>query len=513
MNKYLKIIIILCVIILVGFNKTSFGQPHIIFDNTSTLIPEGIATDENYIIHSSANSHRTATASKYTAPLNGPASLTYKWGKVEYYNKDSENDLWEFNYATYRNFNDSGLLIKTWDEGQHWTKDNNYDMYYYDDNNRTIKIEHYWDSDGLSMQAYHTIEYLNDFPDVEALVIYYTKEVEWDNNKNDWKYVWKIYSGEKRDYTLSKKVSNHYEKKVDYTYNTETNQWDVSGYKYDYVVNAKGLISETLVYKATNETEDKWPLILHVKNLINDNSVVFRSERLNYQGSTPYMERWSDIEWDKHDGSIPISGYAVQGANRMKKAKIEYLLITDPQIEYSPSRNFSSSYQNNNSFHYIITDNSGNTLIDNSYFQSDDYSLQELWQSDDYQMQYYDFDDHNWTIYDHYVRKHFYEDDNVITQKDWHKYTYNEYYLDSNELTLSEHYEYDALTDSEPYGRSRSVYLDYKGYSASLNSVLSDERDQYPTYYNLQGVVINSPQAGQLLIRKIGNKVDKIIYR
>lgn len=512
MANYLKITII-CVIILAGFNKTSFGQTNIIFENTLTTIPDGIVADENGFMQPVAISHRTASHSQYSAPLTGFGSLTYKWGKVEYYNKDSENDQWKFNYATYRNFNDIGLLIKTWNEGQHWAKDNNYDVYYYDDRNRTIKIEHYWDSNGLSIQAYHTIEYLNDFPDVEACVIYYTKEVEWDNNKNDWKHVWKIYSGEKRDYTLSKKIANHYEKKVNYTYNTETNQWDVSGYKYDYVVNVKGLITETLVYKATNETEDKWPLILHVKNLINDNGVVFRSERFNYQVSTPYIERWSNIEWDKHDGSMPISGYAVQGANRIKNAKIDYLLINDPNIEYAPRRNFSSVYQNNNSFHYIITDNTGNKLIDNSYFWCDDYSLQELWQGDDYQMQYYDFDDHNWVIYDHNVRKHFYEGDNVITQRDWHRYTYNEYYLDSNELTLSEHYEYDALTDSEPYGRDRSVYSDYRGYSASLNSVLSDEGDLHPTYYNLQGVVIKTPQPGQLLIRKIGHKVDKIIYK
>ncbi len=200
----------------------------------------------------------------------------------------------------------------------------------------------------------------------------------------------------------------------------------VSGYKYDYVVNSKGFITETLVYKATKEEEYKWPLILHVKNLINDNGVVFRSERFNYQGPTPYIARWSNIQWDRHDGSIPISGYAVSGSNRMKSAKIEYLLVSDPSTEYIPSRTFSSEYQNNESFHYIISDNMGNKLIDNSYYREVNYSLQELWQGADYQMQYYDIDDHNWVTYDHYVQKHFYEGDNVITEKDWHRYTYNE---------------------------------------------------------------------------------------
>lgn len=511
MNKFFKTAI-LCEIIFAGLNKPLFGQTTIIFDNTLTGIPEGIVADNRDINRLHVVSRSPAITSKDLSSLTNEASLTYKWGKVEHFNKNGENGQWEFNYATYRDYNDIGLLIKSWDEDQHLTKDNNYDVYYYDDKNRIIKIEHFWDSHGVSMQSYHTIEYLNDFPNIEACVMYYTKEAEWDNNENNWKYVWKIYSGEKKDYTLSKKASNHYEKKVNYTYDTTTNQWDVSGYKYDYVVNAKGLITETLVYQATNEPEDRWPLILHVKNFINDNGVVFRSERLNYRGSTPYIEKWSNIEWGEHDGSMPVSGYAVQGANRMKNAKIEYLLVSDPQIEYSPSRNFASTYKNNYSFHYIITDNSGNKLIDNSYFQDDDYSLQEVWQGDDYQMQHYEFDDHNWVVYDHYVRKHIYEGNNVITQKDWHKYTYNEYYLDSNELTLSEHYEYDALTDSEPYSRSRSVYSDYKGYSASLNRVLSDESNQHITYYNLQGILITAPEAGQLLIRKIGNNVDKIIY-
>lgn len=500
-----------CIAFFASMFNPIYGQLNLMHDSTFTIVPEGVVYADAELCY--INKRNYVSASR----MSNANSTIYKYGKHEHYTRDGENGDWELYNTSYYNYNDSGYLIKDWDVGMgFFTHDNNYTLYFYDEENRVIRMEHYFDNDnnGLRLSGYHEIEYLNDFPDIESSRIYYTEEVDsWDQNTNDWKYVWKIYSGEKRDYTLSKKVSNHYEKKVDYAYNIETGQWDVSGYKYDYEVNVKGLITETLVYKATNETEDKWPLILHVKNLINDNGVVFRSERFNYQGSTPYIERWSNIKWDKHDGSMPISGYAVKGANRMNSARIEYLLISDPSIEYTNSRIFSSEYQNNNSFHYIVTDNTGSKLIDNSYFWDDDYSLQELWQGNDYQMQYYDFDDNNWTIYDHYVRKFFYEGDNVITQRDWHRYTYNEYYLNSNELTLSEHYEYDALTDSEPYKRSRFVYSDYKDYSASLKSVLSDDRNQLPTYYNLQGVVVSTPQAGQLLIRKIGNKVDKIIYR
>ena len=509
MKLFIKFSMVCFAIFASSFNPI-YGQLNIMHDSIFTIIPEGIVNADTELYYINKRNYVS------TPRMSNANSPIYKYGKHEYYTKEGENGDWKLYNTSYYNYNDLGYLIKDWNVDMgFYTPDNNYSLYFYDDKNRVIKMEHYFNdgNNGLKLSGYHEIEYLNDFPDIESSRIYYTGTADWDYNINDWKYVWKIYSGEKRDYTLSKKVSNRYEKKVDYTYNTETGQWDVSGYKYDYVVNVKGLIIETLVYKATNETEDKWPLILHVKNLINDNGMVFRSERFNYQGSTPYIERWSNIEWDKHDGSMPISGYAVQGANRMKNAKIEYLLISDSNIEYAPSRNFSSDYQNNNSYHYMITDNTGSKLIDNSYFRDDDYSLQELWQGDDYQMQYYDFDDHNGVIYDHYVRKYFYEGDNVITQRDWHRYTYNEYYLNSNELTLSEHYEYDALTDSEPYGRIRSVYSDYRDYSSSLKSVLSDDRNQLPTYYNLQGVIISSPQAGQLLIRKIGNKVDKIIYK
>lgn len=486
------------------------GQINLMSDNNLSSVPESIVYSETELYQTNnSNFASLLRATQAKLPI-------YRYGKHETYNKQGENGEWELYNTSYYNYNDKGYLIKTWDVRMgFYTPDNNYSQYLYDEQNRVIKIEHFFDDGyhGLKLSAYHEIEYLHDFPEIESSVIYYTQAAEWDYTLDDWGYVWKIYSGEKRDYTLSKKINNHYEKKVDYTYNKDTEQWDVSGYKYDYVVNRKGLITETLVYKATNETEDQWPLILHVKNLINDYGIVFRSERFNYQASTPYIERWSNIDWDKHDGSIPISGYAVQGANRMKNAKIEYFLISDPNTEYAPSRTFSSTYQNNNSFHYTLTGNTGSKLIDNSYFRGDDYSQQELWQGDDYQMQYYDFDDHNWVIYDHYVRKHFYEGDNVITQRDWHRYTYNEYYLNSNELTLSEHYEYDALTDSEPFSRSRSVYSDYNDYSASLNSVLSDNLDQLPTYYNLQGAVIRSPLPGQLLIKKIGNKIEKVIYK
>lgn len=485
-----------------------FGQEHVFFENIGTIVPSGkiqsVLSDGQPFLLTAKNAVKAASE----------GSVKYKPGKQENYAKAGEDDEWNLTLTTFYNYNDSGNLTKQWDENDSFTPDNNYSLYFYDERNRNNRIEYYFDdgANGLSMNGYHQIDYLADFPDMERSRIYYTREAEWDNKIGDWKYAWKISGGEKRDYTISKKVTDHYEKKVDYTYNPDNEQWEVSGYKYDYVLNPKGYIIEELVYQATNESEDEWPLVLHVKNLVNDNGIVFRSDRINYRSATSYIERWSSIQWESHDGTMPVSGYAVQGSNRMKSAKIEYLLFSNPNTEYAPSRSFSSDYQNPDSFHYIIRDNSGNTLIDNSYYVDADNSLQEIWQGRNYQMRYIEFDEHNCITYDHYVQKQFYDYDNVITQRDWHRYTYNEYYLNSNELTLQEHYEYDALADAEPYGRSRTVYSDFKEYSAKLGSVMQDNQDQVPVYYNFQGISVRNPMPGQLLIRKAGSRTEKVIY-
>lgn len=486
---------------------TLFGQKFISLDCTNIKVPDGIV-ESDYSIEDPY--HVLLLPQK-----SMDAKTVYKYGKLEQYSKDGESEEWELNRVTRYDYNYGGNILKTWDDYENYNIENNYSLYFYDNLDRNNKIEHYWDNgiEGVCMNAYHIIEYLDDFPDVEGSVIYYTKSFDWDFSSNNWSYAWEIFNGQKKDYTLSKKLDNHYEKKVDYVYNSITSQWDVSGYKYDYVVNSKGLILEELVYKATSEEENKWPLILHIKNLINDDGIVFQSERIHYQNSTNYIERWSNIKWDKHNGNIPISGYAVQGANRIKSAKIEYLLLSDPNIEYSPSLFFSSEYENSESFHYLVQDSLGNILIDNSYYHDGNCTIQEIWQNNDYQMQYYDIDDHNWVTYDHYIHKQFYEGDNVVTIEDRHRYTHNEYYLDTNELTVSENYEYDALTDSEPYGRSRSVFSEYKAFSADINPLEDDSKIEEPKYYNLQGILVHNPQYGQILIRKVANRTDKIIFK
>lgn len=511
MNNSIIRIVILCFFVILFKGNTVFCQSHIMFDNSESIILDGAIDPplENYM-------RESINHAKLTKSIT-PNSRVYKYSKSMEYKKRGAEEEWQLNCVSFYDYDNEGNLLKKVQEDDYYNFDNNYSLYFYDELNRNVRIEHYYKddfSDSIRMQSYQLIEYLEDFPYFESSIITYSREHhEWDYNANDWKYVWEIVYGEKRNITLSKKVENHLENNIVYRYDNMTGQWEVEGYRYDYVVNPKGLVIEEYVYRATTESEEKWPLILHIKNLINDNGVVFRSDRINYKDTIPYIERWSNIQWDRHDGSMPVSGYAVRGTNRMKSAKIEYFLVSNPNTEYIPHRTFSSEYQNNDSFHYTISDNEGNTLIDNSYLNVTNSSIQEIWEGDNYQMQYYEFDDRNNITHDHYVRKQFYEGNNVITQRDWHIYNYNEYYWDSNEITLSEHYEYDALSETEPYGRYRTIYSDFNEYSSDINCIHLDDNNQPPVYYNLQGMVVGNPQSGQLLIRKVGNKTEKIVCK
>ncbi|MDE7412326.1 MAG: hypothetical protein K2N05_00865 [Muribaculaceae bacterium] len=50
-----------------------------------------------------------------------------------------------------------------------------------------------------------------------------------------------------------------------------------------------------------------------------------------------------------------------------------------------------------------------------------------------------------------------------------------------------------------------------EGWSAGVNDILVDNTNAPVKYYNLQGMEVNNPEAGQLVIKKQGNKVVKMI--
>ena len=62
-------------------------------------------------------------------------------------------------------------------------------------------------------------------------------------------------------------------------------------------------------------------------------------------------------------------------------------------------------------------------------------------------------------------------------------------------------------------GKSSTLgYIDFKLNSTGVEIINGDDLNAVPVYYNLQGVQIQNPKKGELVIRKVGNKIDKIIY-
>ena len=49
--------------------------------------------------------------------------------------------------------------------------------------------------------------------------------------------------------------------------------------------------------------------------------------------------------------------------------------------------------------------------------------------------------------------------------------------------------------------------------SSGVDGIGVEENEEKTEYYNLQGVKITDPQPGQVLIRRIGAKTDKVIVR
>lgn len=376
-----------------------FAQNSITFDKRVTEIPDGRIVEDNPVRKPDGSKKRLVSS----AQLNAPGSPKYVWKKAESYYKLSENDEWTLDVTQYRELNDQGLPTKRWYENDYSTKENNCEMYFYDEQNREIRAEYYSGGDnGLEMTAYHTFEYLTDFPKEIGDLRYYVREKVWDDETNDYKYEWKLKYGERNDYTISKKAPRHYEKKVNYRYDYEADKWIVSGYKFDYVINENGLPVEYLAYQATEEEEDKWPLIIHTKSQIDASGTVTQSERTFYNAETPYVELVADIQWDKHDGVIDITGLPYSGTNRMKYARISYHSVSNPDTELMPGKTFSAEYANDDSYHYVITDNQGNILEDWSYYKEKYMSLSELRIGETYEMIDIKNDDYNETFF-HYV--------------------------------------------------------------------------------------------------------------
>ncbi|MGN0237702.1 MAG: C10 family peptidase [Lepagella sp.] len=113
------------------------------------------------------------------------------------------------------------------------------------------------------------------------------------------------------------------------------------------------------------------------------------------------------------------------------------------------------------------------------------------------------------------------ENNAFATADDWYKDTPFLGTGDSKEVHLS--IDYDSLNKDVVYmvraayiqtGRYQPFGTLYFGFpeGAGVNDILVDETLETPVYYSLQGLRLDAPVKGQVVIRKIGDKIEKIIF-
>ncbi|MDE6497564.1 MAG: hypothetical protein K2L21_02765 [Muribaculaceae bacterium] len=222
----------------------------------------------------------------------------------------------------------------------------------------------------------------------------------------------------------------------------------------------------------------------------------------------------SDIEWENTDGQILSVENLFTGANRIKSA-----VITN--VEFDEVQNYTAEYATDGSYTLTMT-------------MHDDY-----WDEDVKSVLYYTPLDENGS-YKTVVVNTYYEDGDTEpymseTTTETGKYdayglilleemTYGDgTYEEVEDLTVGT-VEYDTengypLTwtvqvydpdEDEMYNQLRAEYSDY------INAGVADaivDADAPVEYFNLQGMRINEPAAGQVVIRRQGNKATKIFVK
>ena len=107
------------------------------------------------------------------------------------------------------------------------------------------------------------------------------------------------------------------------------------------------------------------------------------------------------------------------------------------------------------------------------------------------------------------------------TAADWYKNNpflvtgaYDEIYLNVDYSSLNKNTVYLARAAYIQSGRYQSLGSLYFGFpeGAGVNDILVDETLESPVYFSLQGLRLDAPAKGQIVIRKTGNKIEKIIF-
>lgn len=113
------------------------------------------------------------------------------------------------------------------------------------------------------------------------------------------------------------------------------------------------------------------------------------------------------------------------------------------------------------------------------------------------------------------------ESNSFDTAADWYKNNpflgtgaYDEIHLNVDYSSLNKNTVYLARAAYIQSGRYQSLGSLYFGFpeGAGVNDILVDETLESPVYFSLQGLRLDAPAKGQIVIRKTGNKIEKIIF-
>lgn len=230
---------------------------------------------------------------------------------------------------------------------------------------------------------------------------------------------------------------------------------------------------------------------------------------LQYDGTWSVNTVISDIEWDRTDGQI-CSTELMYGANRIKKAK-----MTDEDGEEAT---VTCTYDGDNvdcrgtqmidgdlynvTMQYTVYDNGGFKLYTLLYNDWDTEAVTETEKYDEFGLMTFrsvEWTDFSYKEYEEYM-------EGLVRYSDTTGYP-EQYVLTSRDIE----------EDSETYGESiNQIKMVFEGNAdlSGISDVTADADADAPVeYFNLQGMRLTQPAAGQPVIRRQGSRVSKIVIR
>lgn len=235
---------------------------------------------------------------------------------------------------------------------------------------------------------------------------------------------------------------------------------------------------------------------------------------LNYDGKEYFWEQGlkiTDIVWENTDGQIYDPEDLFNGNNRLKSAHYEDTddMSFDMNVEYAAdSEAYTATmkmvmeedemgpFEMTGITAYTPLENDGYVVDSATYFMGYEvFKGKEELRYDDWgymTLQYYEEMEDDDIYYEKTIGEVEFDADGFPTS-----YTVSEEYIDARGAVVNEK-------------AFRAEYSDYVDVTASVSAL--EAVDVEVRYYNLQGVPVERPSAGMILIKRQGEKAEKIKY-